>query len=326
MSDPSLSTEDIDALIQAAQSNRIDSGAGSASVKAVKPYDFVRPEKFSKDQLRALETIHVGCAKGLSGQLTTLLRTPAVVEMTSVSEVASQDFLGSLSESDTLALFRLKPLEGRSYLTYDAGLTFALVDRRLGGPGAIPGEVRVLTDIEKALMVDVSEKILHALADAWKHVTPLTPEVDSLGNGGHTGLMSMAKESLIRVSFTVRFGTVMGDVRILIPLSSLEPILPKLKPQPWGAAPAFAADETVTQSLRHSLDRAQVEMAVELGSAEVTLRDILELQTGDVIMLNRRAGSDLDLRVGDDVKFRGQPGLVGRKLGFQITHVVKEES
>ena len=319
MPDTPISPEEVDTLIRAAPAG------GDRTGREIRPYDFVQPEKFSKEQIRVLEMIWTNAARGLSVDLTQRLRLSVEVKVHSLTETVSRELRDAVPPPIAVALVRMEPLPGHAFLEYDPESTFCLLDRMLGGPGNSAGGVRELTDIEKILVERVAEGAVTTIAEAWRTVVPLRPRVEVVTDGAFFSRFAMEGRVLL-TTFSLTFGTVTGYIKFGIPAIALDPVLPRLKSQEWSPSTAPANNETVVQSIRQSLDRTHLEASVELGGAEVSMRDLLGLQAGDVICLDRRAGADLDLRVGPEVKFRGQPGQIGRRMGFKITQVVEGES
>jgi flagellar motor switch protein FliM len=323
MSHPTISTEELDALMRAARTEPT-AGESARPAKAVKAYDFAHPDRLSKEQLRHLEMITANGARGMAAQLSEMLRTPAEVEAGPVGEAPGDAFLEGLSADSSVAMVRLEPQAGKAMLGFDPAFGLALLDRLLGGSGTAAGEARELTEIEKGLMGRVAEGLMGCYAEAWASVLPMKPAFDGIVGAEAMNPVTLAKEALLRTEIEVRFGPVTGRLHLGVPTAALDPALSKLHSSAF-AVTAAGGSEQDAGAIRSTLDRMSVELKVELGHAEVSMRDLLELQAGDLICLDRRAGSDMDLRVGTELKFRGRPGRVGRRLGFQVTHVVTEE-
>lgn len=319
-----ITTEEIDALMQAVQSGAV-SGSSEPGARQVKAYDFTRPNKFSREQVRALEMIHAGCARDLTTQFSALLRMPVEVEMAGIAETTAQDLAGDAAPNASIALLRLEPLPGRAALDMDPALVFALIDRLLGGPGMALPEARELTEIEKGLMRRAVEQVAHGLAGAWKPLIALQPELEKIVGSGLFSQSASPDERFVLVRFTARMGSVSGTMRLGIPIASLDPVLSRLSVQQWSVSENRSGGEAVSQAIRQSLEPAEVLVSGELGRAAMKVRDLLDLQIGDLVCLNRKAGADLDIRVGSLVRFQGQPGQVGRRFGLRITRALDGE-
>ncbi|HEY3266005.1 MAG TPA: flagellar motor switch protein FliM [Armatimonadota bacterium] len=325
MADKTISDEEIDALISAVQTGQVGA-PGDVSEPKVKTYDFARPDKFSKEQIRALEMIYASSARSMSTQLSTLMRTATAVESTSIVETTYESFFETTAGSAAIALLTIEPLVGRALLEMDPDITFAFIDRLLGGPGSILAESRELTEIEKGLMGRVVDRLMRCIADAWGTLVTLTPRLDVILGSQLFSQVALPDDRMVLASFSVKTGAVSGSLHFGVPVTALDPILSKLTAQQWFSAGRQTSNQAFKESIEHSLDRTDLEMVLELGRANVSIRDLLELQIGDLVCLDHKAGAELNVMLGNHVKFHGQPGLVGRRLGLQITHVVTEEN
>jgi flagellar motor switch protein FliM len=106
-----------------------------------------------------------------------------------------------------------------------------------------------------------------------------------------------------------------------VPVSSLEPILIKLSAQQWFSAgrQGKAENAGLRRQLEAKINTAELECVVEVGSATATLSELLDLQPGDLLRLDRSANADLELKVGGEPRFYGRAGTVGSNLGFAVT-------
>src|SRR5690625_1818578 len=151
---------------------------GSFRAPAVKRYDFRRPDKFSKDQLRTLQIIHESFARGLATYLSGYVRTIVEGEVVSVTQATYDEFVRSLTNPTLLGVFSVSPLEGSAIIEIPPDLTFVIIDRLLGGPGTIPTRIRELTEIEQTVMRRVLEQLLGSLGDAWSNLVDLEPRLE----------------------------------------------------------------------------------------------------------------------------------------------------
>jgi len=333
MAEHSITTEEIDALMQAVQAGHVGqaekvrkephdraSRAGYAG-RTVKPYDFSRPDRFSREQVRALELVAAGCARGMSTQLGTLLRAPVDVDVESVEETSYAEFLAMLAEPASLALLHLDPLPGRGLLHLDPAMAFAMIDRLLGGQGVSLPAPREFTDLEKSLVGRIVERVSQSLAQALSGIVALEPDLEMIIGGTLFSQVASPEDRIVAVCYRVTVSEKPGRCLLGIPTASLDSLLAKLSAQPWLSTDRPANGGAQRDNIRQTLDRTELDLTVDLGSAGVTVRDLLDLQTGDMVWLDSRVGDSLGVRVGPVVRFRGQPGQVGRRLGIRITDI-----
>lgn len=320
-----ISSEEIEALMDAVQSGQVGAAGDEGEEARVKTYDFARPDKFSKEQIRTLEMIYESCARGLATQLSAALRTHTEVDPGEIMESSYQDLFGSIEGPASIALMSISPLVGRGLLVVDAEICFALIDRMLGGPGTVVGEMRELTEIEKGLIGRIIERVSKCISDAWATLVVLKPELEMIVGSALFSQIAIPDDRMVVATFSVRFGNVAGKLHFGLPVTSLDPVLSKLSAQQWFSGGRQTTNEVFVDSIKHSLDAAALDIIVQLGRAEITIRDLMDLQVGDLLCLDHKAGEELDVLVGTEVKFRGQPGQVGRRRGVKLTRVVREE-
>lgn len=333
MNDPILSQEEIDALMAAIQAERDEAEARKGSTAATSrgerriiPYDFLRPGKFSKDQIRTLQMLHETFARNLQTSLSAYLRSPVEVAVTRVHEQMYEEFSASLATPAILAVLRLSPLEGSAFLEIHPHLGFVMLDRLLGGPGIPLRRLRPLTEIEQTVMRRIVERVLPPLEEAWSQIIDLEIRFERLElNPQFTQLLS-PKDMAVVVQFEIDVGTVQGVMNLCIPYSVLEPVSSKLKAQVWFAGDPHRPDPEVRKQIEAQLADMKLPIVVELGSGRITVGDFLDLGEGDVICLDTRADGVLPVRVGGSKKFLARPGVVGNRLAVQVTSVIRKGS
>jgi len=292
---------------------------------AVKRYDFRRPDKFSKDQLRTLQIIHESFSRGLATYLSGYVRAIVEGEVVSVVQSTYDEFVRSLTNPTLIGVFSMTPLEGSAIIEIPPDLTFVIIDRLLGGPGTVPTRIRELTEIEQTVMRRVLEESLTALGDAWSNLVQLEPKLERLEINPQFVQLLPHHDMVVNIALRVRVRGAEGRVNICIPYISLEPIVSKL-----SAHYLFGGGEKVetgrhVEELRRKVETMTVPVKVSLGEATVTVRELLDLSVGDVIRLDTRTDEPLSVRVGDKRKFLAKPGRVGSRLAVEITKVMAEE-
>ena len=73
------------------------------------------------------------------------------------------------------------------------------------------------------------------------------------------------------------------------------------------------------------LESIEVEMSIEVGRTEITIRDLLRLNEGSVVELDRLAGEPLDILVNGTMIARGEVVMVGERFGVRFTDIVDPE-
>ncbi|MEW6572638.1 MAG: flagellar motor switch protein FliM [Bacillota bacterium] len=320
-----LSQEEIDALLTALSSGQIKPEEPQAvlATHGLKKYDFRRPNKFSKDQLRTLLILHENLARILSGFLSGYLRTNITITVSSVEQFTFDDFIRSLPMPTLLTIFSLKPLKGMAVMETNPHFLFPMIDLLFGGPGEMSKKIRELTDIEISVAKKLNSKILDNLTFAWSDVFSITPEIEAVETNPRLQQVISPSEVVAVVNFSTIVGTsARGVINLCLPQVTLEPVLAQLLTH-YHSRSGDSQEGSAEKELRYWVNRMPVDFTVITGETEITVREFLNLQVGDVLPLNRSVNQDLDIYVGRQLRYKGQAGTVGRYLGIQITSLAE---
>ncbi len=324
-----LSREEINALLAAFSGaggqNRISEDPFAKEYEGaprnIKPYDFRRPDKFSKDQLRVIEMVHETYARHVSTILSGLLRAGVRVTLLGVAQGIYDEFLSKLRNPTVLNFISLSPLEGSMIMEMNINTAFVIIDRLLGGMGKNVMKPRDLTDIERSLIHGITTKMLQEFKGAWSHIIEMTPEIEGYEMNPQFAQVIPPNDAVCLVSFELKIGDSMGSMNICLPYSLLQPILPKLNAQQW-----FEDSRRVTVTRKgtfntKALEKVKVPIIVQLGTVQISFSDLLGLQVGDVIKLDTKAKDELKIVIGGREKFSCVPGVRDNYLAVQITAV-----
>lgn len=318
-----LSQDEIDQLLQAISSGE---SAGEdfkpvQDTRKIKIYDFKRPDKFSKEQLRTVSNMHESFARMTTTSLSALLRSLVHVHVASVDQLTYEEFIRSIPTPTTLAVINMDPLKGTAILEIDPTITFCMIDRLFGGRGATTGNKnRDLTDIEQEVMEGVIVRILANMREAWTQVIDLRPRFQQIETNPQFAQLVPPNEMVVLVTLETKVGDEEGMMNFCIPYLTIEPIISKLSSQFWFSSVRRNSTTQYLSTIKGQLSSVDMDVVAELGTINLPIRDVLSLRTGDVVRLDTiKVGDPLTLSVGNKKKFFCQPGVVGKKMAVQIT-------
>lgn len=323
-----LSQDEIDQLLQAISSGtqENDDFKPAAETRRIKIYDFRRPDKFSKEQIRTVSNMHETFARLTTTSLSAQLRTLVHVHVAAVDQLTYEEFLRSIPSPTTLAVINMDPLKGNAVLEIAPEITFIVIDRLFGGSGDTGAKVsRDLTDIEQSVMEGIIVRILANMREAWTQVIDLRPRLQQIETNPQFAQIVPPSEMVILVTLEIKIGEESGMMNICIPYITIEPIVSKLSSQYWFSSVRRSSSTQYLGTLKEKLSNVEIELIAGIGSINVPVKDVINLRVGDTIKLNSvRVGDPLTLSVGSKKKFYCQPGVVGKKMAIQIIGKIEE--
>lgn len=322
-----LSQNEIDSLVNNLALGDIDTDNIQAleQKERIKIYDFKRPNKFSKEQINFLSNIHENYCRAIKTYFTSCLNSVIGTRVLSVEQITYDEFNRSLPNPTVLGVFSLKPLEGMFLMEISPSLSFTMIDRLLGGVGSEFKLNRDLTEIEKNVIENRMEYMITLLKEAWSEVYEVAPQFVTLETNPQFIQIVAPNEMVALVTMEIVIGGIYGMINICLPFMVLEPIMDKLSTAFLFSSQAKTNTAEDIKKIQKKIEGLKVDVVAVLGRTEILVRDLLELQPGDVIPLSQGIDKQLKVNVGQFVKFGGIPGLSGRYLALQVTEVFTEE-
>jgi len=287
--------------------------------RGYKLYNFRRPDKFSKEHMRALQDIHRNFSRNLSMILTAYLRMEVELDVISVDQLTYHEFVGSMPSHVQNGIFKLNPLAGDISIGLSPDVLTILLDRMLGGSGSNTDFSHELTAIEEALVKRVVEKFISALEESWSTVLQVKSEFVSIDSGYHAIQIATPGEIVALLSFEIRIGQKnFGLFNICFPYPVLENVLQKLTPQYIYQQASVLSSEVGRSEILNKINSATFDLNVELGTTNISIDEVLDLKAGDIIKLDQQITDKLIVSINGKKKFNAAPGVLENKLCVKI--------
>lgn len=291
------------------------------------PYDFKQAEKFSQDQQKFLERIFNQFAENVVSMLAPLLQTKIQVELLHLRQRQYHAYLNSLQDPTTLIVFKIDP-ETKGFYAVDFDLSFALLDRLMGGKGQPLEEVRYFTDLEKAVIQKPLMKFLEGYGEAWREIQNFKLQFDSMEFNPLAVHIASPSEMMVVVTFQSQFAQAQGNIEVVVPFRHLRNIIPRASFEEFMLTRTTQTGSQAPAALplfAKNLEAARVPISVELGKSEVMFQDLLSIEIGDRIKLEMDIKEPLRIKVNEKTKFLGYPGQTpDGKMAIRITKVLAE--
>ncbi|MEW6747220.1 MAG: FliM/FliN family flagellar motor switch protein [Planctomycetota bacterium] len=317
-----LNNKEIDELLAAfretgleeAETPQIEEGED----REVRKFDFTRPRRFRRNQFAVLQGIHEESASRLRVALSEGVKLAAAVELLGCEQLRFESFLAGLPERPLVYAIGVQQFDAPTLLSLDHDLLFTGVDRLLGGPGRTAMPAREPTALEDAVGQSFVAKTVLGFTTSWA-TTPvkLVFQVrQRLAGPALLGVMD-PKEVGFAATYQVKGAFPSGELKIFLPYRGLQPYLDRLAPESQGLVDPGVRSEIVQRAVLP----VRVRLQAVLGSARLPLREVLGLEPGDIVPLERHVNEPIDVLVGTNVKFRARLGTHGKKLAVRILSV-----
>jgi len=326
-----LDQSDIDALLNATddteeQQQQADVKIFSSNRRdlesvEVREYDFKRPERVSKDQMNALQTLHEAFARNFGAALSGFLRTIIEVKVSSCEQMTYSEFIAGLPNPTSFNLLSADQMDGQICLELSPLIIYPIIDRLLGGTNAelfIPQ--RPLTMIEGRLITRILERAVESLQEAWSSVRELTFEVAGGESNPHLVQIVPPNEVVVVVGCEIKMTTRAGTMNLCIPYAAIEPLMEDLAAQSWFSTSRLKSTPEYIEKMTGNVSAAPLMLSGLLAETEMTLSELVSLKEGDIIVTEREASMPMTIEV------EGEPKLIaelGQHRGKRALKVIR---
>lgn len=295
--------------------------------KKITPYNFWSPDRFNKDQIRAIELIHEDLTERLTASLPSFLRTNVRPRVVHSEQGRFHDFLKDLPENILFHIINLAPLPSQIVLTISPDVSYVILEQRLGGRAEPTQKKRTLTEIDQSLLRSMVEHMLNDIKATWSKVVAIEPNLEDSTVNQHWVQMLIGNERVLLIIIEMTIEGVSGTMNIYIPYSLLKPIVHLLNPHVWiSGRKEKTSDPEARFTTYQSLSNVPLPIRVILGNAKISIKELMNLQEGDIIKLETSIEQDLPVSVSGNTCFRAKVGKINNRIAIQITKVLNNSS
>jgi flagellar motor switch protein FliM len=328
-----LDQSEVDALLAAVDAGTVQAEEAPKTVfsrRAVNPdeieirsYDFKRPERVSKDQMRSLQTLHEAFARNFGASLSGFMRTIVEVKVATCEQMTYAEFISGLPNPTSFNLIEASSLEGTICLEISPLIVYPMIDRLLGGSSHdlfIPQ--RPMTPIELRLISNITRRALDALSEAWESVLAVKFSITSSESNPQLVQIVPPNEVVVVVGLELKMSNRAGTMNLCIPYNVIEPVMEDLSSQSWFSVVKGDATGEIARALTTQLNRAPLGVTAVLAETSMTVADFAQLQVGDVILTEKACAKPVVLSVEGEKKFLGSVGQHKGKRAIRISRSI----
>ncbi len=315
-----LSQDEIDIVFR----KHRDDGQEVDPSKRAQPYDFRRPDRIAKDQLRAIHLLHDNFARSLASSLSAYLRAYVAVNLVSVEQLSFLEFSQCLPSPTCIVTLGMNPFEGNALLELNPSLLFPMLEMLLGGDGKRSTQMeREITEIEWNILESVLRIILHDLRQAWQAVTSINFTMEAHETEPQLLQMLAPNEAVVAVGMEIRIGETAGMMNICVPSIIIKMLRQKFDQQ-WSLRKSETSEDERHRILR-LIKPALVKIDARLRGPTVSVENLLKLKPGDVLQFDYRVSRPVDIIFNGKHKGYAHVVSTGRRRGFQISGFKEKE-
>ena len=305
-----LSQDEIDTFFK----NRPADSANNLEPKAT-PFDFRRPDRIPKSQLRAIRFLHENFVRNLASSLTAYLRAYLSGNLVSVEQIPYTTFLEGLPPQTCMVPLTLLPFGGNALLEINPSLIYPILEVLLGGKDTSAKADRELTEMERHLLDRLFRLIAHDLEETWKGVADVEFKLDSVETGRPLIRTLGPTEAVVAIGMEFHIDDAAGMINLAMPSITIKSMVQKFDQQ-WTAGQSDSSEAEQRRVLK-LVRRATVEVEPQLAST-LSVKDLLALEVGSVVVLDHTVNRPVMGLANRRVKFDGEVVCSGAHRAFLI--------
>ncbi|NDV22232.1 flagellar motor switch protein FliM [Desulfovibrio sp. JC022] len=318
-----LQQDEVDALLRGLSGGEVEAEQDIPDDDSgVVSFDLANQDRIIRGRMPVLEIVNDRFARLATNNLANTMRKRVDINPISIDMSKFGDFMRSLPVPTSLSIFKMDPLRGNAILVVDSRLVFALVESFFGGSGSQPKvEGRDFTPIEQAIVDRVVKIALSNLEDSWRPVHEVHLELVRSEVNPQFAAIVPPSDVVVVITFEVELENAIGSLIVCLPYSTLEPIRSKLHAS--FQSERLEIDHVWVSRFKERLLETPIDLLVRLGKTKITGRQLLNLEEGDLLLLDTDEEDMLECEVGGVLKYLGSPGRVKANRAFQIAHAIE---
>ena len=336
-----LTQTEVDALLSAVAEGSVETGGaegasqqGSSlanfgeatpSDSEITPYDLTNQDRVIRGRMPTLDIIYERFIRLYRMSLSNSLRKIATISIISTDLLKFGEFVNTLPIPSCMCIMRFESLRGPALLVFESKLAYALVDSFFGGTDRPYTKIegKEFTRIELSIMRKVMDLAIKDLEEAWTPVHKV--DISFLRTEVNPQFVGVVPPSdvIISTTFEVELENASGTISLVIPYSTIEPIKNKLNAS--FQTELDRVDKEWTAKMEEHLRNTDINVRVNLGSAAITVGDLVNLNIGDIIPLAQDADGELPVLVEGVPKFKCFLGVSRGNRAVQVTRFVEDD-
>ncbi len=317
-----MSQAEIDQLLQA-----ISEGEGDPPEfeGPVRPYDFRTANRFTKEQIRAVNIVFKNFGRLLSNYFMGTLRASCDAEVLSIEEMSFNEFNNSVPSPVIIGIVNATPFTGPTILELTKEISYSIINRVLGGTKEVSTENRQFTEIELAIMERVLWQMLKYLDEAWSKMMEVSSDLEKLETSMQFAQIVDINETVLTVTLNITIGNESGLMGVCLPHQALEPFMKRLNTKMVYSGRINHAAGAQPEKLKSAIVNTKIVLTSAFNPTTASVRDIMSLREGDVIQLAHKVAEPVIVKYQQIPKYLASVGKYKNHLAVKLLDVIKGE-
>ncbi|MCX6594925.1 MAG: flagellar motor switch protein FliM [Acidobacteria bacterium] len=317
MADRLLTQHEIDNVFRNLQAQR----ASDDISRRAQPYDFRRPDRIAKEQLRSIHILHENFVRSLASSLSAYLRAYVIVNLVSVEQLSFMEFLQCLPSPTCMVSLNMAQFDNNALLELSPAIVFPVLEMLLGSASVSTVKMeREVTEIEQSILDGVMRIILRDLREAWRQVATIDFSIDSFETEPQLLQILAPNEAVVAVSIEVRIGDISGMLNLAVPSITVKMLGQKFDQQ-WTTRKTEAS-EGEQQRVMKLIRSSTMHFDTRLRGPTLSVENLLKLSAGDVLAFDYPIDRPIDLTINGRLKYKAKIVASGRKRAANLLHPV----
>jgi flagellar motor switch protein FliM len=298
----------------------------------IKDYDFRAPKKLTKERMKVLDSIFENYARLMSSYLTGLLRLYCKVSLVSIEEQKYFEFNNALPDYVMMGILKLDIDDNdvddvTTIIQLSNSISYIMIDRLLGGKGEHTDSERDFTEIEISVMTGIIQTMSNMFQQPWENYVELTPSLSKIETNSRVISNIGHEDTMVIAVLEVHVNEIKSIISVCIPALELDGLMQKYATFNVKSSRKSdeAKEEERKESIKTTLSQSLLNVTAVLGETNLDMLDVMTLQMGDIIPLDKSIDSNIEINVGGQKWFDGKLGVFNSKKSIKIENVLNNE-
>ena len=323
-----LSQDEVDALMKGVSGGDVETETdnGEEQGEGSEQYDLVTSkERVVRGKLPTLEIINEQFCRNFRLSLFNLVRKVADVTVEGVAMMKYADYISGVALPASFNVFQISPLRGVSLLVIEPNMIFIILDNYFGGSGRELARVegREFTVFEQRVIRKITDRVFKDMQTSWKPIFPLEFIYNRSEMSPQLVNVVVPTEIVIISSFMIEIDGRTAMMSMCVPYSSMEPIKDKLYAS--YQSDSMDVDNRWAEMMELEVRKSELNISTVIGQSSLTIEELLNLENGDIIMLDSKTSDPASINVEGIRMFTGKTGLSGNSYAVKILEMIEKE-